>query len=819
MEPEATEKQAAITPDGDKGANDDTSDRADGIVNPVEAEIDVEVGGGMEVICLNEYPLGKVTLEHIISLIGSYENEEAISSRRTRVQEGKDAVRAFAYETIQRIMIDTARTRNMQINGQLVRTFKDCLSSWAQDGTTDQQRCIYEMTYGYFDRNPKWDLELEKEFMQDRNLHYCDSSIHDEAASNKEENANKRGIKGCIARLLGSVKIDLVKRIRRKGERTHGVCINISRDNSEIDDSNRYRKRRKGTEFRVVMKQKKPCIDNKDGDDEGEAESANGSEDHVGDDNEEKVLVSATWVTIGNPAQVNEDDATDSCTSSDSGKAVIHRNEYPKEKVTEAHIMAVFGDIEDEGVMRDLIERVKKGKDDVRTFAYESVQHLMVENARALKMVVEGKLVNSFEDCMSSWARDGSSAQQQRVYEITYGYFDRNPKWDIDLEKKFMKNRKLRYCDEEISVNGAVGLTYDVNTKAKAGKGCIARLMGDIKIDLVKRIRKKGERTHGICIKISRDSCDINSSNRYRKRKKGTEFRVVVKGKKPVISDDDYVDDTEEYTEIIHPILVGANVPECVAAAHPADENTEAVFICEGCASGTEAIRLNEYPVGKVTKEHVVSLIGNDEDEEAIYQRLTRVQIGKDNVRSFAYSSIRRLMVEKARSMAMEVDGQLVISLEDCMLSWAQDCSSAQQRCIYEMTYGYFDKNPKWDIELEQIFMKDRKLHYCEKAVSPDANLELISNKNKNRKVIKGCIARLIADVKADLVKRIRSKGQGSHGVCIKISRESSEINDTNRYRKRKSGDELYIVVKSKPTSRETGEAEAVESITSSVAS
>lgn len=256
MEPEATEKQAAITPDGDKGANDDTSDRADGIVNPVEAEIDVEVGGGMEVICLNEYPLGKVTLEHIISLIGSYENEEAISSRRTRVQEGKDAVRAFAYETIQRIMIDTARTRNMQINGQLVRTFKDCLSSWAQDGTTDQQRCIYEMTYGYFDRNPKWDLELEKEFMQDRNLHYCDSSIHDEAASNKEENANKRGIKGCIARLLGSVKIDLVKRIRRKGERTHGVCINISRDNSEIDDSNRYRKRRKGTEFRVVMKQK-----------------------------------------------------------------------------------------------------------------------------------------------------------------------------------------------------------------------------------------------------------------------------------------------------------------------------------------------------------------------------------------------------------------------------------------------------------------------------------------------------------------------------------------------------------------------------------
>ena len=78
-----------------------------------------------------------------------------------------------------------------------------------------------------------------------------------------------------------------------------------------------------------------------------------------------------------------------------------------------------------------------------------------------------------------------------------------------------------------------------------------------------------------------------------------------------------------------------------------------------------------------------------------------------------------------------------------------------------------------------------------------DANNFAVEN-NENKRVSKGCIARLIVNVKTDLVKQIREKGMNNHGVNVTIC--WSDIAAGSKFKKGKKGIEYYVI-RSVPTS------------------
>ena len=222
--------------------------------------------------------------------------------------------------------------------------------------------------------------------------------------------------------------------------------------------------------------------------------------------------------------------------------------------------------------------------------------------------------------------------------------------------------------------------------------------------------------------------------------------------------------------------------------------------------SGTTVLmRRTEIPVEKITREHVVSLIGftdvrRDYYELAVVSRTEELEQKKKDVRAFATSQLKLVMVETALSKGMMVGDRLVQSFADLKASIKYDNSAQNADIVYDITFGHFDRNPKWEILLEERYMVLRNIAYME-----DLNESAVAGTAIRRK--KGCIAKLLSNVKSELVKQIQRHGaKASHASYVTISRKREEITPENRFWKRKKGapSGLYrVVVLDKPLGRQ----------------
>jgi hypothetical protein len=174
----------------------------------------------------------------------------------------------------------------------------------------------------------------------------------------------------------------------------------------------------------------------------------------------------------------------------------------------------------------DRITKTGRMKSDARAYAAESIWEIMIQEARRVGMEVDGRLVQSFDDIRESWKQDPSVEQEARVYAVTYGIFDRTPRWEIALEEKFMAARGWKYSDTAAPTIDEPSLT---EKKIRQPKGCIAKNISNVKGDLVKQIGKPARLQHGSKVKIRRTKEEINEKNRYRKRKNAQVPYLVVK--------------------------------------------------------------------------------------------------------------------------------------------------------------------------------------------------------------------------------------------------------------------------------------------------
>ena len=115
---------------------------------------------------------------------------------------------------------------------------------WRDNGTEVSAAILWQICYGAFDFKINWELDLEKEYMENRGYAY--------------EETNKAS-KGCIARSFALRKSEAIKILNNKTQRTHKGTIYMSRKNLTAGKGKKFAKRKKGTtigDYATIGKQK-----------------------------------------------------------------------------------------------------------------------------------------------------------------------------------------------------------------------------------------------------------------------------------------------------------------------------------------------------------------------------------------------------------------------------------------------------------------------------------------------------------------------------------------------------------------------------------
>jgi hypothetical protein len=183
-------------------------------------------------------------------------------------------------------------------------------------------------------------------------------------------------------------------------------------------------------------------------------------------------------------------------------------------------------------------------------------------------------------------------------------------------------------------------------------------------------------------------------------------------------------------------------------------------------AEQRKLIHRDELPHKALTRQHVTSLLGasllrSNDPERLVLEKTRSVAETKKDVRAFASMRIRHLMLEVAVDRKMIFNGAVVNSFRHLLLSWKFVPPTPQQcETVFHVTYGWFDANRTWNYDMESNYLQLRNMMYIDEAADDfdelDSNLKM------------GCIARLCADVKNDIVRQIRKAGVHTHGIKVR---------------------------------------------------
>ena len=112
-----------------------------------------------------------------------------------------------------------------------VNKWEDIGSEWKKDGGEDNQKRLYHIMHGVFERETKWNGRswqefIEEEFMKNENLHYPSSRGVNQSGKNKRK--RKEAATG-IQKIIMNERNELNKLINGRSRLTHKLCINIKR--------------------------------------------------------------------------------------------------------------------------------------------------------------------------------------------------------------------------------------------------------------------------------------------------------------------------------------------------------------------------------------------------------------------------------------------------------------------------------------------------------------------------------------------------------------------------------------------------------------
>ena len=216
-------------------------------------------------------------------------------------------------------------------------------------------------------------------------------------------------------------------------------------------------------------------------------------------------------------------------------------------------------------------------------------------------------------------------------------------------------------------------------------------------------------------------------------------------------------------------------------------------------------IILWELPLIKLVRSHAESLLGTRPEavhpavwEAMITEKFNEVKRMKERVREYARPRIKEKMLCVARANSMTLDGQLVQTFSEIKAAWRKGGTPSKEgeKVMFEIMYGWSDKDEGWETRMEAEYMDSNKLFYNRQdlrnaPITAGFGTPKAGAKAMDPSSIKGCVAWQLTNVKGDLVKQLQSTAIGTHGFRIVISRQSVEITNASKFKKRKKGDTI----------------------------
>lgn len=107
---------------------------------------------------------------------------------------------------------------------------------------------------------------------------------------------------------------------------------------------------------------------------------------------------------------------------------------------------------------------------------------------------------------------------------------------------------------------------------------------------------------------------------------------------------------------------------------------------------------------------------------------------------------------------------------------------------VYQIIQENFDKSPGWEERIEEMVMKELKYKY----LPDEKDHTFFGVKQSKYRCKKGCVAKLIAVVKANFVKRVLWKGKQRHGIYLSKKRKEKPAGE-NAYKRRCKMDNSFL--------------------------
>ena len=197
------------------------------------------------------FPVRRIETRHVISYASKTHSadqmsEELVKAKREELEMVRKQIREYARKYIQLFFLQGFKEicQRKRLNELLrkVQSMGDILEYHKRHcDTVECQEIIGYMLYGYFDARKGWELNLEEQWMEEKNWKYADM------VGEKQKGEVSNWNKGSIAKIISETKETQVKRIRMAGK---GKEVKLFKRRATVNGAKQVR--RKMGEFHVL---------------------------------------------------------------------------------------------------------------------------------------------------------------------------------------------------------------------------------------------------------------------------------------------------------------------------------------------------------------------------------------------------------------------------------------------------------------------------------------------------------------------------------------------------------------------------------------
>ena len=158
-------------------------------------------------------------------ILGADALEEQVQEELTAMSRLRKECMTWAKDKIKQIQFEEAIKEKLN-----VKLWDDIGKEWKKDGGEDNQKRLYCIMHGVFERETKWNGKcwqqcLEEEFMTKRNLHYTSRDVNAEGNNKRKRKDAATGIQ----KIIMNERNESNKLINNRSRKTHRLCIIIKR--------------------------------------------------------------------------------------------------------------------------------------------------------------------------------------------------------------------------------------------------------------------------------------------------------------------------------------------------------------------------------------------------------------------------------------------------------------------------------------------------------------------------------------------------------------------------------------------------------------